>query len=100
MAYLEHSICALRTLKDSARRAIVKRAFDFCLANGLLWRRERTGQVLSRCLLKDEVSIARRWAHENHGHFPIAVDIKRLVGRFWWPMRYSDVFRYYQACAA
>ena len=87
-------------LAQSEQRRLQRQARRFVLFDGdsnrLLYR-ERSGK-LSSCLLPHEVEDALQQIHDMHGHFAEDIVMQKAIGRFYWPTRRLDIFKYCRLC--
>ena len=54
--------------------------------------------VLAVCVRPTEVANILYRFHDNHGHFSIGIMSRNLVGRYYWPGRFSDVAKWCLSC--
>ena len=87
-------------LAQSEQRRLQRQALRFTLLDGdpkrLLYR-ERSGK-LSSCLLPHEIEDALRQIHDMHGHFAEDIVMQKAIGRFYWPNRRLDIYKYCRSC--
>lgn len=87
-------------IKDCGRneaKNIKRLSIHFKLTDQHLLYVEKGGEI-AKCALPPEVAVILRWAHDEHGHFSIAITLHKLRGQWYWPSRTSDVERYCRTC--
>lgn len=88
---------ALKDLGKNESRNIKRLSFKYKLTDQHLLYTEQSGEM-AKCLLPHEVRQVLEWAHDEHGHFSIAITLHKLRGQWWWPHRTSDVERHCWTC--
>lgn len=87
-------------LAQSEQRKLQQQSIQFVLLNRerkqLLYR-ERSGK-LSSCVLPCDVEEALRQVHDIHGHFAEDIVMQKAIGRFYWPNRQLDIYKYCRSC--
>lgn len=84
-------------LGRNGTRAVVRRSIRFLvLGEGLFWK-ERDG-CLAKCVLPHEVDGVLMDLHDCHGHFAGGLTVGRAIGRYYWPLREKDIWRYCLSC--
>ncbi len=85
-------------------RKLRRKAFDFFLAQGYLWRRAKAAECATprRCVGKAEekrIIMTGLHDHASAGHFGTARTYQKIRERYYWPGMYTDVERYVRTCA-
>ena len=83
----------LKGLGKNEARNIKRTSFRYQLADQHLLYVENSGETAKR-LLPFEVKRILTWAHDEHGHFSVAITLHKLRGQWWWPSRTADVEKY------
>lgn len=84
-------------LKDTQVPSFIRRALDFFIRDGKLWRKDPQGRHKLYILLPRRFSLLRQ-AHDELGHKGIYTTRTRLLERFWWPQLGRDVQWYVKTC--
>ena len=87
----------LHELLPSERKKFVRRARDFFLHDGRLWRRQAQGrhQLVLEPAQRNEVL---QQAHDALGHKGYYATLRTLLDRFWWPSIAHDIRQYVITC--
>lgn len=96
-SYLLDGFEALKDTGTSEAKRIKRQAFNFAVADQHLLYLERNG-TKSKCILPAQIDSLLKWAHDEHGHFSVAITLHKLIGQWYWPTRASDVERYCHTC--
>ena len=87
-------------LTDRQVKRFVRRASDFYLSGGKLWRRGKDGLPKRVILDRGRRLQLLREAHDDLGHKGVYTVRMRLLERFWWPYLEYDVKWYVGTCHA
>lgn len=81
------------------RRRFIRKATQFLLQNGILWRRAKTDEPPKRVIFNDlEKAEIIRAMHDEGGHRGREGTYKKIMLRYWWVGMYHDVRKFVQSC--
>jgi transposase InsO family protein len=80
------------------QKRFIKRATQFYVKSGLMWRRKKKGNPLRVILDKKHREQLLTQAHEELGHRGTQAVFETIRLRFYWPHMYSDVKSHVASC--
>ena len=80
------------------QRRFVKRATQFYVKSGIMWKRKKKGNPLRVILGKERREQLLDQAHEDLGHRGVQAVFETVRLRFYWPHLYSDVKHHVASC--
>jgi hypothetical protein len=98
--HIHHYLTTLQQpdqLDDTARVRLLKRAKQFFLVDGRLWRRQAQGRHQLYIPSHLRMTIIHD-AHDHLGHKGFYSTRRALLDRFWWPSLEHDVKWYINTC--
>ncbi|KAJ8457162.1 hypothetical protein ONZ45_g18426 [Pleurotus djamor] len=84
-------------LKDSQLPSFYRRALDFFIRDGKLWRKDPQGRHKLYIPLSRRLPLIKQ-AHDELGHKGVYTTRTRLLKRFWWPQLGRNVQWYIRTC--
>jgi hypothetical protein len=82
---------------EPARTRLIKRAHQFFLYGGKLWRKDQAGRHQLVTPLPDRLRILRS-THDELGHKGFYSTRRTIADRFWWPSLDKDLAWYLKTC--
>ena len=80
------------------QRRFIKRATQFYVNSGKMWKRKKKGNPLQVILGKDQRTQLLTQAHEELGHKGVQAVFDTIRLRFYWPYLYSDIKHHVASC--
>lgn len=88
---------ALRDCGRNEARRIKRLSHHYRTTSQHLLYVEKGGET-AKCVLPDEVGKLLAWAHDDHGHYSVAITLHKLKGQWYWPTRVMDLERFCRSC--
>jgi transposase InsO family protein len=80
------------------QKRFIKRATQFYVKSGIMWRRSKKGNPLLVILDKEQRVRILTKAHEDLGHRGVQTVFDTVKLRFYWPHLYSDIKHHVASC--
>jgi hypothetical protein len=80
------------------QKRFIKRATQFYVNSGIMWKRKKTGNPLRVIFGKEHRTQLLTQAHEDLGHRGVQAVFDTVRIRFYWPHLYSDIKHHVASC--
>jgi transposase InsO family protein len=87
-----------QSLSPQDQRRFIKRATQFYVKTGIMWKRKKKGNPLRVIMSKERRKEVMNEAHEELGHRGVQAVFDTVRLRFYWPHLYSDIKHHVASC--
>jgi transposase InsO family protein len=80
------------------QKRFIKRATQFYVKSGIMWKRRKEGNPLKVIFSKEHRKQLLNQAHEDLGHRGVQAVFETIKLRFYWPHLFSDIKHHVASC--